>query len=61
MILLFPPINLNHFQLNFKSIIINEDVSEDTRLQMAIQLSLEGVNNPLTIDVEDYNISQLFN
>ncbi len=44
-----------------KSIIINEDVSEDTRLQMAIQLSLEGVNNPLTIDVEDYNISQLFN
>ena len=39
----------------------NEDDSEDTRLQMAIQLSLEGVNNPLTIDVEDYNISQLFN
>ena len=44
-----------------KSNIRNEDVSEDTRLQMAIQLSLEGVNNPLTIDVEDYNISQLFN
>lgn len=44
-----------------KSIIINEDDSEDTRLQMAIQLSLEGVNNPLTIDVEDYNISLLFN
>ena len=44
-----------------KSNIRNEDVSEDTRLQMAIQLSLEGVNNPLTIDVEDYNISQLYN
>ena len=45
----------------YKSIITNEDDSDDTRLQMAIQLSLEGVNNPLTIDVEDYNISQLFN
>lgn len=44
-----------------KSNIRNEDDTEDTRLQMAIQLSLEGVNNPLTIDVEDYNISQLFN
>ena len=41
-----------------KSNIRNGD--SDGELQRAIQLSLENVDNSLTNDVEDYNISQMF-
>lgn len=53
--------NLLSVKFNRQIITNGDDEDDDARLQMAIQLSLEGVNNPLTIDVEDYNISQLFN
>ena len=53
--------NLLSVKFNRQIITNGDDEDDDARLQMAIKLSLEGVNNPLTIDVEDYNISQLFN
>jgi hypothetical protein len=42
----------------YKSMNTNDE--SDDELQMAIQLSLEDVDNSLTNDVEDYNIAQMF-